>query len=292
MNSLLELFYDVDEFCVHSLPTMQGQWLTEGSKQRNRARSLHISEVMTLLVVFHQSGYRTFKDFYTRHVLVHLRAEFPGLVSYNRFVEFIPSALVPLCVYLKTCMGSCTGVNYLDSTAIRVCHNQRIHNHKVFAGLARRGKTTMGWFYGFKVHLVVNHRGELLNVLVTTGNTDDPKPVLRLLGALFGKVFGDKGYVSRPLQQAVGERLGIQFITRLRKNMGNVLLLLEDKILLRKRGLIESVIDCLKNECQIEHTRHRSVGNAFAHLVAGLVAYCHRPDKPSICGQRVLKLAA
>jgi len=290
--SLLELFCHVDDFCVAFLPIHKQFLLKDGKPHRNRKRGLCQSEVMTLLIWFHRSGYRTFKDFYTKHVLVYLRGEFPGLVSYNRFVEFIPSALLCLCAYLKSCLGACTAVSYIDSTALAVCDNARIHCHKVFAGLAQRGKSSMGWFFGFKLHLVVNHHGELLNLLLTPGNTHDTKPVVRLLSRLLGKVFGDKGYLSRPLCDTLRQMLGIQLVTRLRKNMDNVLMLLEDKVLLRKRGMIDRVIDCLKNECQIKHSRHRSVMNALAHLVAGLIAYCHRPNKPSILKTAVLRLPA
>ncbi len=213
-------------------------------------------------------------------------------MSYTRFVAFIPQALVALCAYLPTCYGECSGVGYIDSTALKVCHNKRIHNHKVFAGVAQRGKTSMGWFFGLKLHLVVNHKGELLKVLVTAGNCDDRKPVPRLLGDLFGKVFGDKGYLSQKLTADLLQTFGITLLTKRRKNMDNILMLLQDKVLLRKRGMIESVIDCLKNQCQVEHTRHRSVTNAFAHLVAGLIAYCHRENKPSIQNKGILRLAA
>jgi len=290
--SLLELFCHVDTFCVRFEPWLRQRTLTTKKYARQRKRSLCLSEVMTLLIAFHHSAYRTFKDFYTRHVLVHWRAEFPGLVSYNRLVEFIPSALLAFCAYWRVCRGESTGVNYLDSTALPVCHNRRIHQHKVFAGVAQRGKTSVGWFFGLKLHLLVNHRGELVNVQITPGNTDDRKPVVALVERVFGKVFGDKGYLSQELTAFLREQMGIFLCTKRRKNMDNVLMLLEDKILLRKRGMIESVIDCLKNECQIQHTRHRSVANAFTHLLAGLVAYCHLPSKPSIENRAVLRLAA
>lgn len=289
---LLELFCHVDDFCLRYEPQMRAQQLPAGKAHRNRKRRLCLAEVMTLLIAFHQSGYRTFKDFYCEYVCVHWRAEFPGLLSYNRFIEFIPSALLALCAYLPTCYGPCSGVGYIDSTALKVCHNKRIHNHKVFKNVAQRGKTSLGWFFGLKLHLVVNHAGELLKVVVTPGNMDDRKPVPRLLTDLFGKIFGDKGYLSQKLTTELLETLGVTLLSKRKKNMDNILMLLEDKVLLRKRGLIESVINCLKNDCQVEHTRHRSVTNAFAHLIAGLIAYCHRENKPSIQNKGLLRLAS
>jgi hypothetical protein len=167
MDSLLELFCDVDDFCLAFLPFWKKQLLSSGEKYRNRARSLTISEIMTILIAFHQSHYRNFKAFYTEQVLKNWRPEFPGLVSYTRFVEYIPSTVVPLMAYLqKCCLGRCTGVSFIDSTSLDVCLNQRIHSHKVFAGLAARGKSSTGWFFGFKLHLVVNDRGEILQFCI------------------------------------------------------------------------------------------------------------------------------
>jgi len=178
MDSLLELFCDVDDFCQSFLPKWQKQLFSDGEIQRQRKRSLSLSEVMTILIHFHQSHYRDFKAYYTGYVLERLHGEFPGLVSYARFVEFIPSALIPLCVYLQSsCLGVCTGISFMDSTALAVCKNPRIHSHKVFAGLAERGKTSTGWFFGFKLHLIFNDRGELLNLMLTPGNADDRQPV-------------------------------------------------------------------------------------------------------------------
>ena len=129
--------------------------LTDGSRQRRRAGTLSLSEVMTVVVSFHTSGYRNFKTFYTQHVERDLSSAFPRLVSYNRFVELTRGALVPLCAYIETRMGACRGVAFIDSTALRVCHNRRIASHRVFRGVAARGKTSVGWFFGFKLHLVI-----------------------------------------------------------------------------------------------------------------------------------------
>jgi len=293
MDSLLELFCDVDDFCQAFLPIWKRQTLASGEKQRNRERSLTISEIMTILIAFHQSHYRDFKAYYCDQVLKHWRTEFPRLVSYSRFVEFTPSALVPLLVYLRACcLGSCSGISFIDSTSLDVCLNQRIHCHKVFAGLAERGKTSTGWFFGFKLHLVVNERGEILQFCITPGNVDDRKPVPRLAKKLFGKLFGDKGYISKSLAQSLREMFDLQLITKLRDNMKNQLMTWSDRILLRRRAIIETIIDQLKNISQIEHSRHRSIPNFFVNVLCGLIAYCHRPIKPSLGLDALLSLPA
>ncbi len=279
--SVLELFCAVDDFWQAFRPHWQAQLLGQGTIQRVRSPRLCESEIMTLLILFHQSHYRTFKAFYTEHVQQHLRGEFPGLVSYTRFVELTPRVLLPLMVYLQLCLGACTGISFIDSTPLAVCHNRRIERHRVFAGLARRGKTSLGWFYGFKLHLVVNDRGELLAFHLTPGNVDDRQPVPLLSQALYGKLFGDRGYLSQTLfEQLLTDE--VQLITALRKNMRNRLIPLYDKLLLRKRAIIETINDQLKNISQIEHTRHRSVVNFMVNLITGLIAYCHRPKKPSL----------
>jgi len=284
MHSLVELFVRVDDFCQAFLPELETYLLQCGVIQRRRDRSLSMSEIMTIMIHFHQSHYRNFKAYYCEHVLLHLRGEFPGLVSYTRFVDFIPSALLPLCAYLRyACLGDCTGVSFIDSTSLDVCLNQRIASHKVFAGMAGRGKTSTGWFFGFKLHLVINDRGELLNVLVTPGNVDDRKPVPQLVRKLFGKIFGDKGYISQPLYELLRQTIGVQLVTKLKSNSKNHLpMSLVDRILLRKRAIVETVIDQLKNISQIEHSRHRSVANFMVNLLCGLIAYAHQPKKPSL----------
>jgi transposase len=284
MESLVELFCDVDDFCQAFLPRMEKKLLANGKPIRNRERSLTLSEIMTLLILFHQSHYRNFKAYYIEYVLAHLRRDFPGLVSYTRFVDFIPSALIPLCVYFKAaCLGKCTGISFVDATSLDVCLSQRIASHKVFAGLAERGKTSTGWFFGFKLHLVINDRGELLAVTLTPGNVDDRKPVPQLAKNLFGKLFGDKGYISQSLRDLLRQTIGVFLVTKLKSNSTNRLpMTWEDRILLRKRAIVESVIDQLKNVSQIEHSRHRSVRNFMVNLICGLIAYARQPKKPSL----------
>jgi hypothetical protein len=280
--SILELFCSVDAFWTRFEPLWERELLVSGQRRRRRATRLHPAEILTILILFQQSGYRTFKGFYTQHVQQALRQEFPDLVSYTRFVELMPRFLVPLAVYLHTRRGECTGISFIDSTSLAVCHPARIRQHRVFRVDARRGKTSVGWFYGFKLHLVVNDRGELLAFCLTPGNMDDRKPVPPLIRRLFGRLFGDKGYISQPLAERLFLDQGLRLITKLRKNMCNQLLEFTDRLLLRKRALIECIFDQLKNVCQIEHSRHRSPYNFCVHLLAGLIAYCHQPKKPSL----------
>jgi hypothetical protein len=279
--SLLELFCHVDDFWKAFAPKWEQELLHSGLKQRRRSGQLCASEIMTILIFFHQMRYRDFKTYYTQFVQVYLRSEFPNLISYTRFVEHLPSVLVPLCAYLQSCYGACSGVSFIDSTPVMVCHNRRIQRHRVFRGIAQRGKNSVDWFFGFKLHLVVNDRGELLACRLTAGNVDDRTPVPHLAKWLWGKLFGDKGYLSQPLTEQLRQH-GVHLITRLKSNMKNRLILLSDKLLLRKRSIIETITDQLKNISQIEHSRHRSLTNFMVNLVCGLIAYCHQPKKPSL----------
>lgn len=280
--SLLELFCSVDDFCKDYATAGYGEQLGSGRQKRERKGAMYLSEIMTILIHFHQSHYRDFKAYYTEHVQVHLGGEFPKLVSYSRFIELVPRTLVPLGLYIQQCMGQCTGLSFIDSTALAVSHNRRIHAHRVFEGIAQPGKTTLGWFYGFKLHRVVNDCGELLAFYLTEGNVDDRQPVPKLAKRLFGKLFGDKGYVSQKLFDQLFTDHALQLITKLRKNMKAKLMLYSDRLLLRRRAIIETINDQLKNISQIEHSRHRSPINFLVNILAGLIAYCWQPKKPSI----------
>jgi hypothetical protein len=288
--SLLELFCDVDDFMLSFAPQWKASRL-KARKQRERPGQLCPSEVMTILIHFHQSHYRTFKAYYTEHVQEHLTSEFPHLVSYTRFVALIAGMMVPLLAYLQSRYGACTGISFIDSTSLKVCYPKRISGHRVFAADAKRGKTSMGWFYGLKLHLAVNDQGDLLACCLTPGNLDDRKPVPTMVKRLRGKLIGDRGYVSAPLTELLFEQ-GLHLITRLRKNMKNRLMHLSDKLLLRKRAIIESIIDQLKNISQIEHSRHRSPTNFVVHLIAGLLAYSHQDKKPGLHLDKHALLAA
>ncbi len=277
---LLTLFCHVDDFCQGFEPQFQARLLETGERRRRRASRLSNSEIMTILIFFHASNYRTFKHYYLM-LTVHHQAEFPNLLSYSRFVRILNKVAGPLCAYLTFCFGACTGISFIDSTRLPVCGNKRTERNRVFEDIAQLGKSSMGWFFGFKLHIVVNDQGELLAARLTPGNVDDRTVVPDMVKNLTGHLFGDKGYISAQLfSDLFSDHL--KLVTPIRRNRKNRLVPLAEKLLLRKRSLIETINDQLKNVCQICHTRHRSACNAMVHLVAGLVCYQHQPKKPKL----------
>jgi hypothetical protein len=280
--NITQIFCEVDDFCQHFESLLQPHLqLPAASGEKQSQSRLQRSEIMTIVIAFHGSGFRTFKEFDTLQGLPHWRSAFPNVVSYNRFIELMPWSLMLLCCYLLSRLGEVTGINFIDSTKLEVGHPRRAHAHRTFSGEVGWGKSSVGWYYGFKLHLIVNEQGELLAFQLTPANVDDRVPVPDWTQGLFGKLFGDRGYIS----QALFERLlarGVQLVTKLKKNMKNRLMPMLDQILLRQRAVIESVNDYLKNVCQIEHSRHRSPLNFLVNLVAGLVAYTYQAHKPSL----------
>ena len=236
MNKLVETYCDVDDFSKLFFPSWQRILLENGEIKRRRACRLSPSEVMTIIIHFHQSHYRDFKNYYLHYVCRQLKAYFPELLSYTRFLALMPSVVVPMCSYLTSKLGKPTGIQFVDSTKIEVCHIIRAKRNKVFEGVAHHGKGTMGWSYGFKLHLIINHLGEIVALKLTT----------------------------------------------VRKNMKKKFISLWDRALLKKRFIIETVNDQLKNISYIEHSRHRSMHGFMLNLLGGLIAYCLKEEKPSL----------
>ena len=285
-SKVTEIFCLVDEFCKEYDQVVNKALLGNPAK---RPSIMSKSEVITLTILFQLSGFRTFKHFYIFYVQKHMKDDFPNTVSYNRFTELISQNLMAMSLFLKTCcLGESTGISFVDSTPVRVCKPKRIYNNKVFKGIATTGKSTMGWFHGFKLHIVINDKGEILNFTITQANVDDRTPLKKksFLEKIYGKLYADKGYVGKDLMQLLFAD-GLHLITHIKNNMKNSLMTMSDKILLRKRSIIETVNDELKNICQIEHSRHRSFSNFLANIVAGLIAYSFLPKKPSIKYQAI-----
>jgi len=283
---LIEIFCCCDDFC-NLFEESIGQKLLPGhpgAAGTGLPGNLSMSELMCIEISYHLQGAKCFKYYYTNFVEVHLKGYFPGLVSYSRFVQLKPRLMLYIfCFILASRLGRGTGTYYVDSGKLVVCHNLRIHSNKVFQSIARRGKTSTGWFYGLKLHLVVNQFGELVSFIITPGNVADNNLELglRLCRNLCGKLFGDKGYISQKLQEGLA-RQGLFLVTKAKKNMKNRLVSAQDNMLLSKRGVIESVIDILKHICDIEHSRHRSPVNAIVNVFAGLAAYSFLDRKPTI----------
>jgi hypothetical protein len=292
-DKITEIYCIADDFFKLFNDQMKKHVIPDGNilpkRRYHRESIMSQTEVMIIMILFHASGYRCLKHYYLRYVSVNLRHLFPKLVSYNRFVELEKNVALPLAIFIKkVLLGKCTGISIVDSTPLRVCRNQRIQMHRVFKGIAARGKCSMGWFFGFKLHLICNEKGELLNFMFTPGDIDDRRPLeyKPFIRFIYGKLVGDKGYIS----QNLFERLfvdGIQLITKLKSNMKGALMSVSDRLLLRKRALIETINDELKNIAQIEHSRHRSFDNFLVNLLSGIAAYCFFPKKPAINLQKV-----
>jgi len=274
------LYCCLDDFCK-VFADWEAHRLIASEQTRKRPGKLSRAEMLFIVVLFHLSPYKNFKTFYLYGIGVQYRDCFGDLPYYDRFISLMPRLFVPLMVLLHSLGGEETGVYFPDSTKLAVCHNRRIHRHKVFDGVAARGKTSMGWFYGLKLHFVINHKGQIMALKITPGNTADSAVLEEITQHLTGKLYADKGYISRAVFSKLWQR-GLHLITGIRRNMKNHLMPLADKLMLRRRFVIETVLDTLKCGMGLEHSRHRSVTNAMVHVLSCLVAYAFRPGKPSI----------
>ena len=290
MTDLTTIFYEIDNFCKE----FESQ-IKIGKKKRNRSVSLTMSEVMTLSLWYHYTGHNTFKDYYTKHVQEYLTREFPKLVSYNRFIELRKTIVMPMLIFFCTKkLSFCTGISFADSFKLEACNIKRASSHKTLKNIANKGKTSMGWFYGMKVHIIINHYGEIVSFYISSGNVADnnEQVLFKLTKKIIGKLFGDKGYMVNPKRFQELYEKGVHLITKIRENMQNKLMDLYDKLLLRKRGVVESCIDILKEHLHIEHTRHRSIWGFFLHIFTSLTFYQMREKKPSLSAEFSSKLLA
>lgn len=285
-DKITEIYCIADDFCKKfenelakvSLPS------TTGTPKRRRKRMMSDAEIITILICFHFNTYRNFKSYYITCVRNMWKDLFPRTFSYNRFIEVMSRCFVALTMFLKLALfGKCSGISFVDSTCIPTIHNKRFYNMKVFKNLATKGKSTMGWYIGFKLHLLCNEKGEIINFVLTRANVDDRNEhvMKTLTNNVFGKLYADKGYISKTLFERLWDN-GVHLVTGLRSNMRQKLMPEIDRIMLRKRSVIESVNDMLKNVAQIVHSRHRSADNFIMNLLAALGAYCFFITKPHV----------
>ena len=257
--------------------------------------SLAPSEIMAIVIYYHLSGYKCFKYYYQECILKEGLSYFPKAVSYNRFIEIKKTVNIPLYMFcFLQCRGDLTGRYYVDSTKLPVCDNRRIHSHKVFKSIAKRGKTSTGWFYGMKLHLLINEKGALMSFCFSSGNVSDNNHKINqfLFEKLQGEAYGDAGYISKELFELLYEQ-GLLLFTKIRRNMKNKFISLEQKYYLKKRSLVETVIDFLKYICDLWHTRHRSIDNCFNNMLGALAAYSFFDQLPTITpynNKRIIEL--
>jgi len=275
------LFFSVHDFCKSFTPWYKKQLLS-GTKanQRQRACQLELSEILTIVIAYHGSGRSCFKYFYY-DLLQNGRHLFPKLVSYERFVVLIKRACPALICLFRSLTGQVTEYLFVDSTPMSVCHNRRERRHRVFKGIAAKGHTSVGFFFGFKLHMLVNTNGEIVRLAITPGNVDDRTPVRSMMTGIATKLIGDKGYISQALSRDLLQH-GTTLITKARKNMEQKILGIQDKMMLLKRCFIETVFSSMKCLNTLIHHRHRHPINAFAHIFAALIHYQLRDDKPSL----------
>lgn len=289
-HQLVAIFCEIDDFCKELEKNFSRLLLTGPIKgKRGPNCRMTLSEIMTIQIAFQMIGYRNFKTFYTGYVMKYWTNYFPTLVSYNRFVELMSHSLCPLTIFTQVKSGKKTGIYYIDSSCLPVCHLKRSRRNKTFDEIAQYGKTSVGWFFGLKIHLVVNDRCELIAFKITQGSQHDNSVAQNLLKGLDGLAFGDKGYLGKKIFDALYNE-GLKLITRKRKNMKNIAPLTEyEQQLLNQRGIIETIFNCLKHKYLVWHTRHRSIFNAMSHLVAALAAYVIEPLKMTAIRQLMVK---
>ena len=275
------LFVCIDDFCKLYNSAMTSRLLPPPSGTRNRDGFLSLSEMLTIEIMFHFSPYKDFKHYYIYGIQHEQRSNFGKLPHYQRFVALKKQLFLPLSILLYNITGEKSGIYFADSTSLKVCNNKRISRHKTFKDLASRGKTTMGWFFGFKLHMVINHKGQIMAIKITAGNTDDRSLLESIVKNLKGKCYADKGYIGKDIFKKLWQQ-GLHLVTGIRSNMKNHLMPHIDKLLLRKRFLIETVFGVLKTDMNLDHSRHRSPVNAFVNILGCLTAYCYKNNKPAI----------
>ena len=287
-TKLIKIFCDSDDFFQKYEQFIAHKTIDNKKPNAHRKPALAVSEIMTILIVYHLTGMKCFQYYYTDVVQKHFRSYFPGLVSYTRFIELIPRCVLPLWLFVNTNRtGQATGFYYADSKKMPVCDNLRINGNKVFKGVAGRSKSSTGWFYGLKLFLVINQYGQVMRCIFSPANIADNSidMMRKMFNKLHGFIFADKGFISKKAFDEFYQK-GLKIVTTVKRNMKNKLMIMAERLALKKRGVIESVNDLLMTICDIDHTRHRSPINAISHALSGVIAYTYLDKLPSIFAKK------
>lgn len=292
-NKLIMLYIEVDDL-FKSFKKHQAKRGLGSPKKPTREPGLAPSEIATIIVAYHFSGHKNFEYYYRQCVLVRHRDCFPQAPTYERFLAYIPRCadLVILWLMYSAARSERTGLYFIDSKKLEVCHLRREKSNRVFEGIARKGKTSTGWFYGLKIHLVINNLGEIMSFALTSGNVADNNQGLlkEMLAGLEGICVGDRGYITKLFDWFLAS--GLHLLTRPKKNMKHLPVESKHVFLTKKRAVVESVFDILQSVCDIEHSRHRSPANALVHILASLIAYQHLDKKPRVFFPSLINQAA
>ena len=282
-DSIIALFCCLDD-CARLVEDWERHHLTPSDRQRRRAGTLSLGEMLSIMVLFHISAYKTFKPFRLYGLSQEYGDCFGELPSYSRFVSLKPRLLLPFDLFTCCCIisvGRGPASTLPTVPKLAVCHNAHIRRNRVFQGMAKRGRTTMGWFFGFKLHLRIHHKGQIMAFRITDGSRDDRKLLEDMTAALQGKIFADQGHVSKSLLERLWQR-GLHLVTSIRRNMKNDLIPMLDKGLVHKRFIIETLFDKVKSSMGLAHTRHRSPSNPLLHILSSLTAYTLTQPKVNI----------
>jgi len=283
-TKLTEIFIECDDYLIKLEEYLESKSLPDpDTRQVKKERKMGTSEMMAIVIFYHYSGFKCFKWYYNIVIRILLKSYFPNAFSYSRFIQLMPELNLHLIIFMTAFrLSDPTEANYIDSKKLIVCHNRRIKKGKVFKGLAKRGKSSTGWFFGFKLHLIINHLGEIVLFKITQGNVaDNNHELLKSIAEnIQGFLFGDKGYISKIAADL--KQKGLHLITKVRKNMKPKNLTPKQKYYLKHRGLIETVFDILKHIFDIEHSRNRSQPNYFVNVLSAVLAYSFWEGNPSI----------
>jgi len=267
---IITVYYLVDNFCKIYEEWIEHRLLST-NQQRHRIGKLSLAELMTIVIYFYLSPCKDFKNYYL-YYLPHKYKSYFNLPCYSRIVQLWPRLILPLSIILQLLRGEDTGTYFIDSTKLSICHAKRTSSNRVFGKIAKVGMSSYGWCMGFKLHLIINNKAEIIAIKITKANRADLSVLESITQKITGKIFGDKAYICKELWFKLYSR-NLRMITNIRKDMKNYLLELEDKAMLRKRSLIESVFNILKNRMNLEHTRHRSPVNFLVHILACVTSY-------------------
>jgi len=265
---IIKLYCILDD--LHRL--LEGRLL---GRKDGRRSVLSDSACMTLAILRWKSGSLSWKSFY-REVLPWYRRYFPNLPDYQNFIAHIHritpliTRLIPLLLQVAKSQGE-HRIYFIDSTPIPVCGTKRIEDNRTAGGLASRGKHSLGWFYGFKLHAVCDTEGRLVALTVTTGSTHDSIPVVDLVRELSGVLVGDAAYVGEELRKELQE-MGVYLQAAPRKNMNKMMTKLQG-FLFRQRQAIERVFASLKYRFHLDLSLARSVSGMLALITTALCFY-------------------